>query len=74
LAGADLTAWPKVIDNGLPQARQVGAQILQHWQKVPDLAGLRDKDAVDKLPQAERDACRKLWADVAALLKRAQEK
>jgi hypothetical protein len=63
-----------VIDKGPPQARQVVAQTLQHWQKNPDLASLRDKVAVDKLTEAERDACRKLWADVAALLKRAQEK
>ena len=63
-----------MIDKGPPQARQDGAQILQFWQKNPDLAGLRDKDAVDKLPEAERDACRKLWADVAALLRRTQEK
>ena len=47
---------------------------LQHWERDPNLASLRDKDAVDKLPEAEREACRKLWADVTALLKKAEEK
>jgi hypothetical protein len=58
----------------MPKDRQVMVQALQHWQKDSALAGLRDKDAVEKLPEAERDAWRKLWADVAALLKHAQEK
>jgi serine/threonine-protein kinase len=71
---ADLTAWTKVLDKGPPQARQVVAQTLQHWQKDTDLAGLRDKAALDKLPAAERDAWQRLWADVDALLKRAQQK
>jgi serine/threonine-protein kinase len=71
---ADLTAWTKVIDKGPPQARQVVAHELQHWQKNPDLAGLRDRAARDKLPAAERAAWQRLWADVDALLKRTQEK
>jgi serine/threonine-protein kinase len=71
---ADLAAWTKVMDKGPPQAQQVVAQTLQHWQKDADLAGLREKPALDKLPTAERDAWRRLWADVAALLQRAQEK
>ena len=46
---------------------------LAGWQTDADLAGLRDADAVAKLPAAERDACRKLWADVEALLKRIKD-
>jgi hypothetical protein len=34
----------------------------------PDLAAIHDPDAVAKLPAAEQEACKKLWADVAALL------
>ena len=40
----------------------------------PDLAGLRQPDAIATLPAAEQQACRQLWADVADLLKRAQGK
>ena len=39
-----------------------------------DLAGVRDRDALAKLPSDEQDAWRKLWDEVDALLKKAQEK
>jgi hypothetical protein len=45
-------------------------QTLQHWQKGPDLAGIRDPDGIAALPADEQEACKKLWADVAALLKK----
>jgi hypothetical protein len=41
---------------------------LRHWREDPDLAGVRDADALDKLPEGERGEWRKLWADVDALL------
>jgi hypothetical protein len=44
---------------------------MKHWQDDADLAGIRDRDAVAKLPPDEREACQKLWADVAELLKKA---
>jgi hypothetical protein len=43
---------------------------MQHWQQDTDFAGVRG-DALDKLPQAERQEWRKLWEDVEALRKRA---
>jgi hypothetical protein len=46
-------------------------EVLRHWQRDADLAGLRDDKALAALPGDERDACRKLWADVAALLQKA---
>jgi hypothetical protein len=46
---------------------------LQHWQKDPDLAGIRDQAELAKLPAEERAAYVKLRADVAELLKRAEE-
>jgi hypothetical protein len=45
---------------------------MRHWQTDSDLAGIRDKAALDKLPAEERKAFARLWADVAALLKKAQ--
>ena len=48
-------------------------QFLKHWQKDPDLAGVRDRSALEKLPDAERAEWEKLWADVAELLKKVQE-
>jgi serine/threonine-protein kinase len=40
------------------------------WQKDPDLAAVRDRDVLDKLPDAERVAWQNLWAQVDALLER----
>jgi serine/threonine-protein kinase len=70
----DLTAYSKSAEQNDPAAKRAIQQRLTHWRCDPALASLRDNDAVDKLPQAERDACRKLWADVANLLERTQQK
>jgi hypothetical protein len=67
--GAELAAWAKGLDAGDPQARSLVAQTLPHWQTDPDLAGVRDRDALAKLPADERRAWEALWKDVAALLK-----
>jgi tetratricopeptide (TPR) repeat protein len=68
---ADLDAWrPRLKGLRGPEARAT----LLHWQKDPDLAGLRDRDALAKLPAEERAACERLWADVASLLKTAEER
>jgi serine/threonine-protein kinase len=66
---AELTAWAKLLDAGNAQARSVVIQTLQHWQADPDLAGVRDRDALAKLPADERRALEALWKDVDALLK-----
>ena len=44
---------------------------MRHWQTDPDLARIRDKAALDKLPVEERQACQRLWTDVTELLKKA---
>ena len=61
-----------MLDAGGAQARPLVQQTLQHWQADPDLAGVRDADALAKLPEAERAAWRSLWAEVDALLARAR--
>jgi tetratricopeptide (TPR) repeat protein len=67
----DLALWSKQADNQNPKAREAVHQQMKHWQTDDDLAGVRDRDALDKLPEAERDAWRKLWDDVAAVLAKA---
>jgi hypothetical protein len=47
---------------------------LRHWQQDTDLAGIRDAAALAKLPADEQKAFIQLWSDVAALLKKAEEK
>jgi hypothetical protein len=67
---ADLAAWNKLVAKGAPQARPLAQRTLRRWQKDPDLASLRDKDALARLPQAQRQGCGRLWANVADLLQR----
>jgi tetratricopeptide (TPR) repeat protein len=71
---ADLAAWTRAVEKGPPQAGPQVQSTLRHWQEDPDLAGLRDPEALAQLPEAGRAACRLLWADVDALLKRATPK
>jgi Tfp pilus assembly protein PilF/serine/threonine protein kinase len=68
---ADLAAWAELLDRDPKRAATV-AKTLQHWQTDADLAGLRDKDDLTKLPEAERMTCQELWADMNDLLKRAK--
>ncbi len=43
--------------------------MLKHWQADPDLAGVRDRDFIEKLPSDEHRAWEALWKDVSTLLK-----
>jgi GGDEF domain-containing protein len=40
---------------------------LAHWQGDPDLAGVRDDAALERLPEEVRQAWRELWAEVGEL-------
>jgi hypothetical protein len=42
-------------------------RMMQHWLRDADLASGRDPTAVELMPPDERDAWRKLWADVREL-------
>jgi serine/threonine-protein kinase len=72
----DLAAWARKLDIGTPadrvRARVLAQKTLAPWRDDPDLAGLRDAGALEKLPPAERQQCRALWQEVATLLRRAQ--
>jgi hypothetical protein len=65
-------AWTKLADQGKADDRAAAVQALRHWQTESDLAGVRDKEALATFPESEREAWRKLWADVETLLHRAQ--
>jgi serine/threonine-protein kinase len=66
---ADLGAWRRV----LPGSPALVVEKLRHWQSDPDLAGLREPEALKRLPEEERAAGARLWADVAALRKSAAQ-
>jgi hypothetical protein len=65
---ADLTLLERHADN--PQERPEVRKMLPHWQQGPTWRACRDPTPLAKLPEAERQAWRQLWADVVALLKR----
>jgi serine/threonine protein kinase/Flp pilus assembly protein TadD len=69
---ADLAFWTKQAETGKPEAKALVSQQLQHWKVDTDLAGIRDETALQALPEDERKACRALWAEVDALLAKAQ--
>ncbi|HZY86491.1 MAG TPA: tetratricopeptide repeat protein, partial [Gemmataceae bacterium] len=71
---AELAVWAKHLESGPPEARPAIVQTLSHWREDTDLAGIRDMAALAKLPTEEGKAFTRLWADVAALLKKAEEK
>ncbi len=71
---AELTAKGRLLESRLPQDRPFILESLSHWKQDSDLAGIRDEAALAELPADERTAFTKLWADWAALLKKAEEK
>jgi hypothetical protein len=68
---ADLELWSKRAESDQATDRQATRAQLQHWQRDTDLAGVREDAALKKLPVEEQEAWRKLWTDVAELLKKA---
>jgi tetratricopeptide (TPR) repeat protein len=70
---ADLALLTQQLQSG-PPAAGTAVQQLKHWQEDGDLAGLRDAAALAKLPAEERTAWTQFWAEVAALVKKTEEK
>jgi tetratricopeptide (TPR) repeat protein len=63
---ADLAVWATMLDSDAQAARDLAKRMLEHWQVDPDLAGLRDPVALERLPLDERQKCRTLWNKVDA--------
>jgi Tfp pilus assembly protein PilF len=70
---ADLAYRGKHAQSAKPGDRELVRKAMLHWQQDPDLAGLRDRESLKKLPAEEREACAKLWADAVELLNKVQE-
>jgi serine/threonine-protein kinase len=69
----DLAWWGNALDNADAKTNAQARQTLRHWKADGDLAGVRAKDALAKLPDEEREQWERLWSDVDALLQRASE-
>jgi tetratricopeptide (TPR) repeat protein len=66
---AEVAEWANILQSQGPRARPFVARMLQQWRQDSDLAGIRDRDAIKKLPADEQKAWAALWKDVDALLK-----
>jgi tetratricopeptide (TPR) repeat protein len=71
---ADLAQYAQRADREEPAAKQFVGGRMRHWQGDTDLVSVRDKAALDQLPDEERQQWRQFWDDVAALLKKVSEK
>ncbi len=71
---ADFAYWSKQAQSEKPGDHELVPKTLKHWQNDTDLTGVRDPKALEKLPAKEREAFAQLWADVAELVKKAEEK
>jgi serine/threonine-protein kinase len=70
---ADLAKHAKGLDRGQAGDRAEVQKWMEHWQNDSDLTGVREPDAVAKLPADEKEAWRKLWAEVETLLTKAKK-
>jgi serine/threonine-protein kinase len=59
-------AWLR-LEAAKPTDRAEARKALARWREDPDLAGLRDADALEKLPPAERQEWRILWQEAAGV-------
>jgi WD40 repeat protein/tetratricopeptide (TPR) repeat protein len=69
---AEYEAWDQLLESGAPQAGTLIAHTLKQWKQDPDLASVRDAIPLSELSEHERKELQTFWADVEALLKRAQ--
>jgi tetratricopeptide (TPR) repeat protein len=70
--GAERDAWTKLLDGDAANSRAMVSRALEHWKVDTELAGVRDPDALARVPEAERQEWYSLWADVEVLLERVQ--
>ena len=69
---AEVTLWTSVLDGGPHADRLLVAQKLAHLWADPQLDGLFDHEALDRLPPAERQECRALLDAIDILIRRAE--
>jgi serine/threonine protein kinase/Flp pilus assembly protein TadD len=68
---ADLVLRARQLGSGKAKDRREVRQKLRHWQWDSNLAGLRDREAMARLPADEQQVCKQLWGEVKALLAKA---
>jgi hypothetical protein len=71
---ADLSIYAKLAGQNNPAVNQTIQQRLTHWRSDPDLASVRDPQALDRLPENERTAWQAMWRDLDELLTQVAKK
>jgi hypothetical protein len=56
----------------MADGRETLKQVLAHWLADPDLAGISEPDALNRMSDGERAQCVALWKAVDAVLQRVQ--
>lgn len=69
----DLSAWVNKLNVDPLTTRSEIQRELSRWKSDPDLAGLRDPAALEKLPTEEQREFVKLWDDVESVRTRGEE-
>jgi tetratricopeptide (TPR) repeat protein/tRNA A-37 threonylcarbamoyl transferase component Bud32 len=69
---AELVFWAQKLESGPVADRVRVQQTLRRWLADPDLCGLRDIDALDRMSPSECEECRALWGNVDVVIKRSQ--
>jgi hypothetical protein len=70
---AELEAQHRLLEAQLETVGERIALGLRRWLEEPGFARVREPDSLGRLPEAERQAWQKLWADVADTRARAEE-
>ena len=70
----ELASQTRKLESGQPADRAAVQGVMRQWLSWPTFVSIRDKAALAKLPAEERAAFTQFWAEVAALLEKAEEK
>jgi hypothetical protein len=65
---ADLAAWGKWLKSNQPGEADHARRALAGWRTNPDLAGVRQQEALGGLPEGQRQAWREFWKGLEAVL------
>jgi serine/threonine-protein kinase len=68
----DLTVWTAKVNSESHIEQSLAKRVLTNWQIDPDLAGLREPDALDQLSGDEQNDWLALWREVRKVLGRAK--
>jgi hypothetical protein len=70
---AGLVLRTQMAESGEPASKRTVREELECWQRDANLALVRIKEALDRLPDDERQDWHRLWDDVASLFTKVEQ-